>query len=195
MTESQMLARIKATMGAAIRVALVQNVSAIPEFFVGALAANESSGDPTVKRLEPGVFVALSEVLAARRPGYGSINQISLRPVLMKALTTDPMQSVTNKLLDLATSWGPTQIMGYQSIALGMQIADLVAVPSHFVACVQMLHDFQRQFKLDVPTQPDDPEWEPFFRCWNTGRPDGATTDPDYFAKGRSRMIAYAALP
>lgn len=194
MTDAQMMAKIKASMGKPIRDAIAG--TPFPEFFVAALVANESSGDPTVKRLEAAIFVDLARVLAGRDPHFGSIDAPTLQRILTSAgIAGNPIQAVTNRLFDLATSWGPTQIMGYDVIPWAMTVEDLQQLPAHFRANALLLKQMQEEFKLDVPTQPGDPEWEKFFRCWNTGRPDGATTDPNYCAKGMARMALYAGLP
>jgi hypothetical protein len=193
-TDQQLMQKIKADTGSAIAVAVQGSPVPLRGSFVAALVANESSGDPTVTRFEPGVFAELAQVLAGRKTTYGSIDAATLSPILGKAgMTANPLASITGKILDFATSWGFTQIMGYQTIGYGMTIADLLLPPQHFQLCVKILAAFTREWKQINPSS--NPDWcADLFRCWNTGRPDGQTTDPDYVAKGLSRMNIYQGL-
>src|SRR6185437_4214937 len=119
-TETEMLGKIKTSMGKPIRDAIAY--TPFSEAFIAALVANESSGDPAAKRFEPEVFCDLAAVLAGRKAHYDSIGAQDLTGILTRAgLNGNPLQSVTNKLMDLATSWGPTQIMGYHTLNLRVE--------------------------------------------------------------------------
>jgi hypothetical protein len=193
MTDQELMAQIKSQMGPTIRAALAG--ATIPESFAAALVANESSGDPTVSRFEPSVLASLAYVLGGRKPAFGSITRPILSALLMRAgVTGDPIGGVVNLLLDFSTSWGPTQIMGYQTIGMGVSLEDLkLASLKHFTLCSSILKAFVKEWGLQTVITAG--EYTQLFRCWNTGRPDGQTTDLDYVAKGLSRMAIYAALP
>jgi hypothetical protein len=187
------MAKIKADMGKPIRDAVTNTT--IPEAFIAALAANESSGDPAKKHFESGAFLDLALVLAGRKPAFGSLGAQDLSGVLVKSgISANPLSAVTNKLMDLATSWGPTQIMGYQTLKLHLQVSDLIELPRHFVVCTQLLAEFIAEWKLVVRPISTITVCEKLFRCWNTGEPNGITTDPNYVGKGLNRMAIYEAL-
>jgi hypothetical protein len=185
-----MLGKIKASMGKPIRDAIVR--TPFSEAFIAALVANESSGDPAAKRFEPEVFCDLALVLAGRKAAYDSIGAQDLTGILTRAgLNGNPLQAVTNKLMDLATSWGPTQIMGYETVAFrGIEILDLEILSKHFGFAVTLLDQFVNRWTLKFSDS-----WVPnLLRCWNTGRPDGVTEDPEYVNKGMARMGMYQTL-
>lgn len=191
MNDQQLMAKIKAEMVFCIRQALLLTPGAIvSESFIAALVANESGGDSTAKRFEPTVFVDLGLVLAGRKPAYHSLGAQDLTPMLTRAgLNGNPLQAVTNKIMDLATSWGATQIMGWQSIDLSLTVDDLKTPSTHFPACTRLLAKGIKDFKIPADS------YEPLFRWWNTGEPDGKTDDPNYVGKGLNRMHIYEALP
>jgi hypothetical protein len=89
----------------------------------------------------------------------------------------------------LATSWGLTQIMGYHLIGRGEPIDRLLDPAFHYRVAVELLESFAARHHLD-PRR----DFEALFRCWNTGRPDGQTTDPAYAAKGLRRIELYRQL-
>jgi hypothetical protein len=186
MTDQEMMLSIKTQMGQTIRATCGVGMEA----FVAALVANESSGDPEVSRFEPGVMASMAEVLAERKPNFGSITGKILMPMLSSAaLRFGGMRAAVSLLMDLATSWGPTQIMGYQTIGMLISIDDLkTAGEKHFQLCGSILKAFIQEWHLAGA------DWESLFRCWNTGRATGETTDPAYVAKGLSRMAIYEGL-
>lgn len=89
----------------------------------------------------------------------------------------------------LATSWGLTQIMGYHLIGRGEPIDRLLDPAFHYRMAVELLETFVARHHLD-PRR----DFEALFRCWNTGRPDGQTTDPAYAQKGLRRIELYRQL-
>ncbi len=99
-------------------------------------------------------------------------------------------------LRELATSWGLTQIMGYHMIGRRSIFdrpgapADLVKPEVNLRVALELLAEFAERYQLDPHA-----EFSEFFRCWNTGRPDGKPTfDPDYVEKGLRRMVIYREL-
>jgi hypothetical protein len=176
----------------------------VPEF-MAALIANESNGDPTKKRFEKNVLLQLWEVSQGRAAAFGSIRRENLMLSVVPhpipdAGTGGPageawrsMSVVSNALQNLdslATSWGLTQIMGYESIALGFPVADLQIPGDSLHQTQRMLSDFAAEFKLNPQA-----DFAQLFDCWNTGRPHAATADPQYIVNATSRMQIYRDLP
>jgi len=195
--DEQLMADIKAKYGAQIDAAVAG--TAFPASLVAALTANETGLDYTATRLEPAVLGDLCLVLVGRKQYYGAISRAQLLDHFPPSFKPDQFATA---LINLAMSWGPTQIMGFQSLAGGYPLSELAQPAKHFPHTVQMLEAFAKQFNLVVDvTTPDSGNvrgqtvnFEGLFRCWNSGRPDGKTFDPNYAAKGLARMVAYEAL-
>jgi hypothetical protein len=166
-----------------------------PEF-MAALIANESNGDPTKKRFEKNVLLQLWEVAMGRTAAFGSIRRLDLLGAISSIITTGSTTGREIVLLslqgldNLATSWGLTQIMGYESIALGFPVADLQIPGDSLHQTQRMLSDFAAEFKLNPQA-----DYAQLFDCWNTGRPHAATADPQYIVNATSRMQIYRDLP
>src|SRR5256885_1081771 len=86
-------------------------------------------------------------------------------------------------LRELATPWGFTQIMGYHVLGRGRSVRDLLDPGRHYGLAVEMLAEFAHDYQLDLGR-----EFEPLFRCWNTGQPHGKTYDPAYAGNGLRRV-------
>ena len=87
------------------------------------------------------------------------------------------------KLRELATSYGLTQIMGYHCLELGCSIGDLKG-EFHLLWAVAYIRDhYGKQIRKK--------NWEASFRMHNTGRVDGTTARKDYVEKGLARMQYY----
>ena len=162
-----------------------------PESFLAALVANESGGNLAAGRFEPGVFWELSFCLIGRKTAYGSITADKLREYIGSPAPDKAVAALVN----LATSAGPTQIMGYQSLAGGYPLAELYNLATHFRHAVELLDDFRKQFNMAPPCfgGTELGAIGAYFRCWNTGRPDGKTFDPNYVSSGLLRMQIYGA--
>ena len=146
----------------------------LPEGLVAALVANEAGLSDTAQRFEIEdfreiAFVAVGRKAAHDRPTFGAIGQ----------------------LIELASSWGPLQIMGYEALAGHFPLSELKDPNRCFVHGVHMLELFRAKWNLPLPTT----DYAPYFRCWNTGRPDGKTFDPEYAANGALRLSIYEAPP
>lgn len=199
--ERELMQSIHTNWGGAISSAA--GMCSIPGAFFAALVANESGGKPNAKRFEPHVLAALWEVLLGRTPAYGSIKTRDLvayitgsganLAIAPAVLPTDSFQRVDA----LATSWGLTQIMGYEAIPfhLGWRIARandplmLADAATSLGTTVKMLLEFAARLGLDLTK--DFPE---MFDCWNTGRPHALTADPQYIRNGLARMALYQEL-
>jgi hypothetical protein len=153
-----------------------------PKSFVMALTANETGiylvNNPDVPpRFEPAIY---GQLLATQTTGkaFGSITQAML------------MSVATDRLRQYASSWGLTQIMGYNVLPWeGWNLADIQNPETHYKATLRLLDEFARDFWLD-PAK----DFLEFFRCWNTGNPHGKTFDPNYADNGIARMEAYQSL-
>lgn len=166
----------------------------IPAAFLAALAANESGGDPAAARFEPQIFMKLGFLAVGRIAAFGSIGRQDLLEFVSPPgmAFSDSMLTVIN----LATSWGLTQIMGYQALAGHYRLSELPSLQTHFPRAVQMLQGFAKEFPA-IPawgTGKDAAVGEAFFRCWNTGKPAGVTYDPQYISNGLNRMAIYASM-
>ncbi|HEX5481518.1 MAG TPA: hypothetical protein VFZ08_02710 [Terriglobia bacterium] len=178
--------------------------------FLAALAANESGGKPEACCFEPKVYGHLKAVASGRTSAFGSIVWKNLLPACQQSLQPgspdlrarfavlplqqeDALRAITGAeeeaLRGLASSWGFTQIMGYQVIGHQAEVRDLLDPDFHFRFAVKLLTVFARRFRLRLSR-----DFEDLFRCWNTGQPNGKTFDPEYVAKGLRRMKLYQEL-
>ena len=86
----------------------------ISSAYLKALISLECSGEiPAGKRFEKGVYEKLKEVQVGSRLRYDGISKNQIKDCSDAAIK------------NLATSWGPFQIMGYKCIDLGVKIEDL----------------------------------------------------------------------
>ncbi len=195
--ELALMQRVKSVYGSWIDEAIATTPSGIavyPSALLAALAANETGGDPTKSRYEASVAGKIIECLVDKKP-FGSIGYRTLNSYLENdeyAAVGSWFDDFVNapRLKSLSTSWGPTQIMGYEALAGGYALSELTSLQTHFKHTLEMLDGFRKEFHLLTSLFPGDP----FFRCWNTGRPDGKTFDPAYTANGLARMAIYAGL-
>ncbi len=84
-----------------------------PSYFM-ALIILESSGRQIIPpRFEPHVYERLKEVKKGERPSYEHVT-----PRHLSDATDDALKN-------LASSWGPFQLMGYKCLLLGIQVRDI----------------------------------------------------------------------
>lgn len=193
--EIQLMQTIRTKWG----VAIASNAGAFPQEFLAALVANESGGDATQKRFEPGVLRDLWDVLMSRRAAYGSIGRQDVLEKIVGDIgmpinhggTPQWMLDFSNGLVvldSLATSWGLTQIMGYETIPFKVHTASLKnSVGLHYTGLI--LAQMATEYGLDLSK-----DFEKMFDCWNTGRPHAPTADPDYIPNGMARLQLYRDL-
>lgn len=196
--EVKLMTRIRDEWGAAIAEAC--KASTVPEAFLAALVANETGGDPNAKRFEHGVLAALWEVFQGRKAAYGSIGRDTLLQHVGLAVGADPALSPHNfagmfaaalQFVDgLATSWGLTQVMGYEAIVFGVSFSDLQNPVFGLRVSLRMLAQFAERYELDLAKN-----FSELLDCWNTGRPHSPTADPQYIPNGLARMQIYQELP
>ena len=183
--------------------------SSVPPAFLGALTANESGGDLGATRFEPAVYAHLRAIADGRIAGFGLVCAGNLAPELTDMLQAkasafharfldapfaaeqaDTLARAEDEVLrQLATSWGPTQIMGYHMVGRPGTTRDLLEPMFHYRVALSLLTQFAETYRLDVTR-----DFAGMFRCWNTGRPDGRTFDPHYVESGLRRMGFYREL-
>lgn len=200
MTDLELMQSIKTKFGDLIAAAAGGD---FPQSFLAALIDGESAGNPNAKRFEPRVLSALWEVLMGRKPAYGSITTKDLVGYVSGVLNpvtvprTIPSDAF-NRFDHLATSYGLTQIMGWHdAFQFGVPDSEsqldpqiLLDDPAKNLSTARgLLGQFATQFNLD-----SGKDFEQLFRCWNSGRPDGQTFDPNYAANGLARMKLYDSL-
>jgi hypothetical protein len=191
-----LMTTIRAKFGAAIAAAC--EASSVQPEFLAALIANESGGNPDAKRFEKGVLDQLWNVLQGREAAFGSIGRNDLLQYISAgsvsfpggASNADASISVALQRLDnLATSYGVTQIMGYEAIPFDIQATAIIDPAAALHYTTRMLADFAQRFDLDLTK-----DFSELFDCWNSGRPHAPTADPQYIPNGLRRMAAYKAL-
>lgn len=144
----------------------------IPPEYLAALISLEShpAGNRDSRRFEPAVYERLLD-LKYSGESFGYIPRSKVQDLN------------DQKLRELATSYGLTQIMGYHCLELGCSIPDLKG-EFHLLWAVAYIRDhYGKQIRKQ--------DWEASFRIHNTGRPDGTTARKDYVEKGLARMQYY----
>ena len=199
-----LMTRVRERWGGVMREAC--RSSSVPPAFLGALAANESAGDPKALRFEPGVYRHLLRVAEGKSPAYGSVTRPRMAAEVADILSVKTpgfhaafltagfasahaarlAQSPDEALRELATSWGLTQIMGYHMVGRAGTPRDLLEPRFHFRVALELLAEFAERYQLSLAR-----DFAELLRCWNTGQPYGATTDPAYCEKGLRRMELY----
>lgn len=199
-----LMQRIKTQWG--VQIAAACATSSVPPAFVAALIANESGGDLNAKRFEPAVFANLAAVVLSKKAAYeprGSRRALGIADLLDFIVPASPASYSTaitgavQRLYDLSTSFGLTQIMGWHLIEMGSALTPATLAAdwrSQLGLTLELLAWFADNYDLDLQI-PGDSDATTFFHCWNTGDPEAPTFDPNYAANGLARMAAYAALP
>ena len=140
--------------------------------YLASVISLESSppGNWKSQRFEEHIYKRLLAV-KYKNKRYGSITQKTL------AKYSDA------KLREFSTSYGPTQMMGYQCLKILCTIEDLQG-PYHLQwAIVWMENRYGKYARKKA--------WASCFRIHNTGRVDGKTYHADYVSKGLKRMHYY----
>ena len=146
--------------------------TAIPETYLAAVISLESSppGNWESERFEAHIYQRL---LALKR-GERSFGSISRREILKYS---------DKEIRQFATSYGPTQMMGYHCLKLNCSISDLKG-PYHLQWAIAWMEKTYASYARRG-------NWEACFRIHNTGRPKGRTYHRDYVRKGLERMRYY----
>lgn len=154
------------------------NAFNLPEAYLLALIQLESGGrKPAGKRFEPHVFERLKAVRDGERERYEQITSRELEGASDEALR------------NLATSWGPFQLMGYKCIQLNVQLRDIRGKDA--------VREGVKWIDLTYGDLLRAGQFEDAFHVHNTGKPiptDGppSTFHPDYVPRGMAYMRKFA---
>jgi hypothetical protein len=151
--------------------------SSVPAEFLATLIANESGGEPGRTQFQPQVYRGLLAVRSGEQLHYATVTREDLRVVK------------DEQLMEYAATYGLTQIMGCQVLRDRVSPHRLLEPEFNLRKSLQLLAIFAEYCQLDLGT-----EFEELLRCWNTGRPDGVTADPEYVQNGLRRMAVYREL-
>ncbi|HAS40235.1 MAG TPA: hypothetical protein DCS93_07140 [Microscillaceae bacterium] len=142
----------------------------LPSAYFKALIVLECSGErPPKSRYERHVYKRLYRVKKGKRKRYGSITKKTLR------------KFSNGQLKDLATSWGPLQIMGYQSLAMKIPVSRFKEEFALYYSMQWVKNTYGNYLKKG--------DYANAFHIHNTGKPLPAsgrsrTYDPNYIKKG-----------
>ena len=156
--------------------------SSIPVSFWGALTCGET-GEWLIHnlivppRLEPTVFQHLMDVLTSTELDYGGLKRADLA-----GLAADEIRA-------LASSHGLTQVMGYNAVVLGHQVAELDDPATHYPIAARLMAQFNERFGLD-PAK----DFAEMATCWNGGHVGAKTVPPEYAANLVLRKSIWEAL-
>jgi hypothetical protein len=176
--------KIRAQLGAEISHACA--MTTVPEAFLAALISVENARlDPHASRFEKAVFEklkALRNPLKFWRREWSGITPRDLRGLSDEAL------------INLATSFGYTQIMGWHCLhnlrnldGSAASVAQLRDSKLHLLYAVQLLELVARRY-LKVK------DYGAVLHIWNSGSPTGKTFDPGYVANALAVKNCYASL-
>ncbi len=137
----------------------------LPTEFLKALIVLECSGRKKIpSRYEKHVFKKLRMVRDGKKKNYEHIRSKDIRDATNAALR------------NLASSWGPFQLMGYKSLKLKIKVQDLKGEKSLFWAIKWINEEYGDYLRRG--------KYEEAFRIHNTGRRNGKTHDPNYVSNG-----------
>lgn len=146
----------------------------LPANYLLALIVLETGGHhPAGKRYEPGVFRRLKNVQSGKRLRYESVRRKHLKDASDEAVR------------NLATSWGPFQLMGYKCIAMDITVNDLRSDDAVEYGAEWISEEYGHLLRKG--------RYKDAFHYHNTGRvypKVGAprTHDPKYVSKGLGYM-------
>ena len=149
----------------------------LPYGYLMALIQLECSGKkPAGERFEPHVFQRLKAVRDGRRENYENITAAHL---------TDASDAA---LKNLATSWGPFQLMGYKCILLDVKIRDIRGDMGVYHGADWINQTYGDRLRRG--------EYKNCFHLHNTGRPYPkvglpSTHDPQYVPRGVAGISRY----
>lgn len=142
--------------------------------YLKALIILECSGNkPAGERFEPSFYQKLKEVQNGTRKRFEFITRKQIKDCSDAALR------------NLATSWGPFQIMGYKCIHLGILIKDLRGDESIKWGVKWINNEYGKLVRNN--------DFEKAFRVHNTGSVHGNTYDPNYVSNGLQHIDHFDA--
>ena len=151
----------------------------LPYSYLMALIQLECGGKkPAGSRYEKHVFKRLKDVRDGNRENYENVTPRHLEDASDAALK------------NLATSWGPFQLMGYKCILLDVKIKDIRGEESVYYGAKWIDLAYGDRLRKN--------EFKDCFHIHNTGRPfpkngKPATHDPQYIPRGLSAIEEYNA--
>ena len=146
----------------------------VPWKYLMALTVLECSGDkPCPSRLERHVFEQLQQLRDGKKKRYGAVQQ------------SDIDDAGDEALKNLASSWGPFQVMGYHCIQSEVTVAQLRSDEG--------LDHAVRWINANYGDRLRKQEWQDAFHIHNTGKPfpksgSPTTHDPQYVFRGIALM-------
>lgn len=150
----------------------------LPKSYLLALIQLESGGRmPAGKRFESHVYKRLLAVRDGKRDRYEQITAEDLAGASDEALR------------NLATSWGPFQLMGYKCIQLEVQLRDIRGKDAVRAGVEWINQTYGEVLRAE--------RYEDAFHIHNTGKPypksgPPATFHPDYVPRGMAYMRKFA---
>ena len=151
----------------------------VPYAYLMALIVLECSGElPCGSRTEDHVYKRLKQVKQGSKSSYQHVHQHHLKRLSDQGLK------------NLATSWGPFQLMGYQSIELNSTVSDIRSVEHGVELGVRWIN---KNYGGDLKAG----RFKDAFHKHNTGQPypaDGKpkTHDPKYVERGLHFMEVFS---
>jgi len=143
----------------------------LPAEYLKALVILESSGRKKVpSRYEKHVYNRLLNLKNGKRKRYEN-----LRPHHLKDASNAALKN-------LASSWGPFQLMGYKCLALGVNISDIRGDDALYWGVFWINNEYGDYLRQN--------KFEEAFRIHNTGSPTGKTYNSNYVSEGLTH-IAY----
>ena len=151
----------------------------LPASYLKALISLECSGrNKFSPRFEKRIYTSLKEVREGVYDHFGSIKRATI-------------QNASNDALkNLASSWGPFQLMGYQCIELGVNVKDIRGDKSLYWGIYWINKRYGKYLRKK--------KYKDAFHIHNTGQPmphfgKPYTYDPNYIPKGM-KYISYFEL-
>ncbi len=150
----------------------------LPATYLKALIVLESSGNKKIpNRFEKHVFDELKKVRSGTRKKYENITQVTINDASNEALK------------NLASSWGPFQLMGYKCVLLKINVSDVRGKDALYwgIKWINLTYgNYLRQGK-----------YKDAFHIHNTGRPypkkgKPFTYDPHYVSNGLKYMKVFS---
>lgn len=146
----------------------------LPANYLLALIVLESSGRRVIPpRFEPHVYQRLKEVKNGRRESYEHVTSQHLH------------DATDDALKNLASSWGPFQVMGYKCLLMGIKVKDIRGKDAIYWGIKWIDMNYGNELRAG--------KFKDAFHIHNTGRkfPSSGrpfTYDPQYVAKGLKYM-------
>jgi hypothetical protein len=152
----------------------------LPTSYFLSLIVLESSGRKIIPpRFEPHVYERLKEVKQGKRSSYEHVTQAHL---------TD---ATDDALKNLASSWGPFQLMGYKCLLLGIKVRDIRGNDAIYWGIKWIDMTYGKELKAG--------DFKDAFHMHNTGRKyprigKPFTHDPAYVERGLKYMQRFETI-